>query len=325
MKELRRSTRMVEAEDDLLEYDWGGDGSDLTKPVRAHVEAALVPATGDYSSPLDQLLRLGDPLERVDTDARIAKIGFTQEHVPELVRMTRDRALNTAPGDSDEVWAPTHALTALSHLDLGEHAAKLVPLFDVDSEWFGEELPDVLGKAGEPALEPLREYVQDRGRWNYGRWNAASAVEAIGKQHPELRARAARILSDALEHAGENAPDTNGFFVSSLVHLKAVESLPIIRQAFEQDVVDESIMGDWTYVLKALGQKVDQDDPLVQRSRQRWNEQKVEQRAALPPSLRSSETLFAPKAASQSKAAKRKNKRKQAAASRKANKKKKRK
>jgi hypothetical protein len=316
---------MAEAEDDTLEYDWGGDGSDLSKTVRAHVEAALLPATGDYAPPHDQLLRLGDPLERVDMDARIAKIGFTQEHVPELVRMVRDRALNTAPGDSDEVWAPIHALTALSHLDLGEHAADLVPLFDVDSEWFGEDLPDVLGKVGEPALESLREYVQDRGRWNYGRWNAASAVAAIGKQHPDLRARAVQILSDVLAYADENPPDTNGFFVTSLIDLKAVEALPVIRRAYERDMVDESIRGDWTEVLKALGQKVDQDDPLIQRSRQRWNEQKADLRATLPPSLRSPDAPFAPKAASRNTAAKRKNKRKQAAASRKANKKKKRK
>jgi Protein of unknown function (DUF1186) len=316
---------MAEAEDDALEYDWGGDGSDLTKTVRAHVEAALVPATGAYPPPLDELLRLGDPLERVDIDARIAEIGFTQEHVPELVRMTRDRALNTAPDDSDEAWAPIHALTALSHLDLGEHAAELVPLFDVDSEWFGEELPLVLKNVGASALEPLQAYVQDSSRWVYGRAYAISAVEEIAKAHPEVREQAVQLLSETLTHASENDPYVNADLVSALVQLHAVEALPVIRQAFEQDAVDESIMGDWTAVLKALGQKVDQDDPLVQRSRQRWNEQKAELRGTLPPSLRGPDGPFAPAAPRRDNAAKRKNKRKQSAASRKANKKKKRK
>lgn len=34
---------------------WGGDGSDIHEPVRAHVEADSV-----YSPPLDQLLSLGE-------------------------------------------------------------------------------------------------------------------------------------------------------------------------------------------------------------------------------------------------------------------------
>src|SRR4051794_8802263 len=46
-----------------LEYDWGGDGSDLHKPVRAHVEAALVASDATYPPPLDQLLTLGNALD----------------------------------------------------------------------------------------------------------------------------------------------------------------------------------------------------------------------------------------------------------------------
>ena len=242
-------------EPEAQEYDWGGDGSDLHQTVRAHVEAALVPTTGEYPPPLDQLLTLGDPWKSDDIEERIAGLGFADEHVPDLVRMARDRALNTMASESDAVWAPIHALTALANLQVGTHAADLVPLFDVDSEWFGEELPAILGKAGQYAIEPLREYIQDRTRWQYGRWNAATAVEQIGKQHPELRDQAVQILSDALERGTDNDPETNGFFLADLIHLNAIEALPVIRQAFEQDAIDESIAGDWGEVLKALGQK----------------------------------------------------------------------
>jgi hypothetical protein len=305
-----------------LEYDWGGDGSDLEKTVRVHVEAALLPAAGAYSPPIDQLLSLGDPLEDTDLEARIAEMGFTQEHIPELVRMARDRELNTAPGDSDKVWAPIHALTALSHLDIGEYAADLVPLFDVDSEWFGEELPLVLKNARANALAPLQAYIQDTTRWIFGRAYAISAVEELAKAHPEVRDQAIQFLSDALTHAGESDPYINADLINALAQLHAVEALPIVRQAFEQDAVDESIMGDWTEVLKAFGQEVDQDDPLVRRSRQRWNEQRAQLRTTLPPSPRAPTSLFALTRTGQNKAAKRKNKRKQASAARKANKKK---
>jgi hypothetical protein len=313
---------MTETETNELEYDWGGDGSDLHRPVRTHVEAALVPTDGVYPPPLDKLLTLGNALEVADINKQIKWLGFTQEHVPALVRMARDRALNTSDGDSDAVWAPIHALTALADLDVGAHAADLVPLFDVDSEWFGEELPGVLGKVGDPALEPLRQYIQDGTRWMYGRWNAGTALEQIGKQHPELRDQAIRILSEVLEHAADNDLETNGFILADLIHLNAVEALPIIRSAFEQDLVDESIAGDWGEALKALGQKVDQNDPVYVRTHQRRNAEKAEMRAMLPDIMGAP---FEPSsfAAPKSNASTRnKKKRKAAAAARKANKRK---
>jgi hypothetical protein len=313
----------AEAQDALLEYDWGGDGSDLSKPVAAHTQAALVSTAEPYSASIARLRTVGDALQLPGAEERVAALGFTQDDVPELVRMTRDRALNTARGDSDDVWAPIHALTALKHLDVGDLAGELVPLFDVDSEWFNEELPELLGKAGQPALEPLRAYVQDRSRWHYGRWNATQAVAQVGKQHPELREQAVQILSDALEHAAEDDPETNGFLVTELVHLKAVEALPIIRRAFELDVVDESIMGDWSQVLKDLGQPIDGDDPLIRRSRARWDTKREEMRSMLPPALREpAADALVPKPKRENRAARQKSKRKQSAASRKANKKK---
>jgi hypothetical protein len=313
---------MTDTESAELEYDWGGDGSDLHRPVRTHVEAALVPTDGVYPPPVNQLLTLGSALENDDINKRIAQLDFSQAHVPDLVRMARDRALNTTESESDAVWAPIHALTVLASLDVSAYVAELVPLFDVDSEWFGEELPDMLGKAGQPALEPLRQYIQDNTRWQYGRWNAGTAVEQVGTQHPELRDQAIQILSEVLEHAADNDPETNGFFMADLIHLNAVEALPVIRSAFEQERVDESIAGDWGEVLKALGQKVDQNDPLFLRTHQRRNAKKAEMRAMLPPSMRDPlgpSSLTTPKASTSSR---HKNKRKASAAARKANKKK---
>ena len=95
------------------------------------------------------------------------------------------------------------------------------------------------GQSRQPALEPLRQYIQDNTRWQYGRWNAGTAVEQVAQQHPELRDQAIQILSDVLAHAIDNDPETNGFFLADLLHLNAVEALPIIRSAFEQDMIDD--------------------------------------------------------------------------------------
>jgi hypothetical protein len=316
----KKERSMTEPPDTDLEYDWGGDGSDLNVPVRAHVEAALVPTAAPYPPPLDQLLQLGEIYEDPDGDARVAALGLTQEHVPDLVRMARDRALNTAPSDSDEVWAPIHALRALENLDISAVVGDLIPLFDVDSEWFGEGLIDVLGKAGPSALEPLGRYVQDRTRWISGRNYALETLGNLAERNPELRDRAVQVLRDTLDHAADNDPGTNGFVIGELIDLDAVEALPSIRHAFEQDRVDETVAGDWGEVLAELGQEPDPADDLVERSRQR----REERRAAMfggarlmPPSA------AAPTAPKKSKANKQKAQRKQSKASRKANKRKK--
>ncbi|HEX9370143.1 MAG TPA: hypothetical protein VF897_04025, partial [Roseiflexaceae bacterium] len=38
-----------------MAHDWGGDGTDLSRPVRAHVLAALRPHTAPYPPPVDAL------------------------------------------------------------------------------------------------------------------------------------------------------------------------------------------------------------------------------------------------------------------------------
>ena len=125
-----------------------------------------------------------------------------------------------------------------------------------------------------------------------------------------------------MEHAADNDPETNGFILADLIQLNAVEALPIIRSAYEQDLVDESIAGDWGEVLKALGQKVDQNDPVYVRTHQRRNEKKAEMRAMLPPSMRDPLEPSSYTTSKSSASARNKKKRKAASAARKANKRK---
>src|SRR5207249_984697 len=68
--------------------DWGGDGSDLSRPVRAHVLAALRPNTAPYPPPLDALRHLGDP-HNAGVEERRNALGLGQEHLSDLLRMAR--------------------------------------------------------------------------------------------------------------------------------------------------------------------------------------------------------------------------------------------
>jgi hypothetical protein len=308
------------AENVELDYDWGGDGSDLNEPIRAHVEAALVPTTADYPPPLDQLLQLGDARVAAEEETKLAALELTQEHVPDLVRMARDRALNTLESDADEGWAPIHAIEALKQLDVSAFVAELIPLFDVDSDWFSEELPDILSNAGEVALEPLRQYVQDRTHWIYGRAHAASAITKLAQKQPDLRARVLQIFNDELANSGENNPALNGFFLSDLLKLGVIETLPAIRRAFEEDHIDESIAGDWVSVMEEFGQVPDPADPLVVRSRQRSGATHARTFPLAQPNAELSSDALPMTAPKRSHASKHKNKRKLSASSRKANK-----
>ena len=312
---------------DEAEYPWGGDGSDLTQPVRAHVEAALVPTNAPYPPPVDQLFRLGDP-RKTDVEKRIAGLGFTQAHVPDLVRLARDRTLNTTWSDTDKDWAPVHAMTALEGLDISAVVPDLMPLFDVDNEWYGEALIETMSRTGAPALESLSAYLHDRGRWIWGRAAVAETMGEMGQQHPELRDAAVQTLTEELEHAEENDPGLNGEILAALLDLQAVEALPVIRAALERDLIDESIAGDWGEVLHVLGEEADPDDPLLKKSafRPSWPFDFLERDDIAPPPAPSKPAQSsAPPAAKKSGKAKQKQKRKAAEASRKANRAKKRK
>jgi hypothetical protein len=138
-------------------------------------------------------------------------------------------------------------------------------------------------------------------------------------------------ISAIVQNAEEESEGVVSLAVASLVELKAVEVLPLIRRAFELGKVDESVPGTWGSVLADLGVEPDPDDLLVEESRRRFEERHARMfprgpfgRAQAAPSQRAA--LSQRPAPSQKsrpeQARKEKNKRKAAKASRKANRKK---
>ena len=62
----------------------------------------------DYTDPVARLLDYGGfDLRRINEPwPDYLELGFSGEHVPELIRMATDDGLNNAGQDSLEVWAP---------------------------------------------------------------------------------------------------------------------------------------------------------------------------------------------------------------------------
>src|SRR6516225_3152264 len=99
----------------------------------------------DYALPVSRLLTLGKPNFEFGRGPGYGRFGFGPEHVPELVRMVTDMDLNTANGNSVEVWAPLHAWRALAEIQpVGALDAMLAihkaVLEETDSDQPGEDL-----------------------------------------------------------------------------------------------------------------------------------------------------------------------------------------
>jgi hypothetical protein len=215
-----------------------------------------------YSSPVSELLTFGD-CRNFRGWPNYLDLGLRSEHVPELVEMATDEELNWADSESLEVWAPVHAWRALGQLRAVPAIEPLLRLFHEleDSDWVTEELPEVYGMIGREAIPALARYLDDAAHGLWPRVTAASSLEQIAAGDPSARGECIAILSRQLQRFTENDPTLNGFLISYLVKLRAVEAAPLMERAFAADGVDLSILGDWEDVQVELGLKAARETP----------------------------------------------------------------
>lgn len=264
-----------------VDIDWGGDGSDLDRPVHAHVLAALQPAADPYLPPLDALLTLGD-VPDTTLEQRAAELGIGQQHVPELVRMLRDRVLATSEEHGAAAWAPVHALQILARHDISHVVADLLPIFDLDFNQMTDELIEIVAAVGPDALPSTIGYLHDRTRWAWGRARVADVLQTIAAQHPATRQQVIAALSVVLAGAeADHEPAITGA-LGALIDLHAAETVPLIRHAFVLGKIDETVHGPWDDVLERMGLEPEPDDPLVDESRSRFV---ARNREMFPPGL----------------------------------------
>ncbi len=207
-------------------------------------------STTIYAAPVDKLLALGKA-EPVDSDKwpDYLELGLGPEHIPDLICMATDRELRSLEpeeGEEEEpgFWAPVHAMRALGQLHAEAAAEPLVNLLaEVEHDnWVSEELPQIYALIGPAAIPALAAYLADSSHEIYSRGYTVDGLELIGKWHPESRLECIAALSKQLEAFEENDYELNAFLISSLAHLKAVETLPLIERAFEADRVDEFVI-----------------------------------------------------------------------------------
>jgi hypothetical protein len=218
----------------------------------------LAPGDTPYEPPVADLLTLGEEETRFGQPwpDYVARFGLTAEHVPELIRLATDRELN-GPYDvtRPEAWAPVHAWRALGQLRAVEAARPLAELLAwiQDDDFALEELPRVFGLLGSGAIPALRALLRDPRADQWARVAAAGGLRHIAEAEPATRDEAVAAITEVLGLLSGNDPDFNALLISALIGMRAAETAPLIRRAFEADAVEESIVGDWEDVQIALG------------------------------------------------------------------------
>ena len=185
------------------------------------------------SEPVQELFLLGVEVARGRQWPDYLAFGITTEHIPELLRILRhfESFWYDDQYDDDQGLTPIHAWRALGQLRAKKAINTLLFLIheneEYDSDWIGDEIPVVLGMIGPASIPGLKAYLNTPGKRQWAAISVAHSLEEVAKQHPERRADCIAVLQHALEDFLENDETLNGFLISFLVDLEAVESVPL--------------------------------------------------------------------------------------------------
>ena len=219
----------------------------------------------DYPDPVAKLLEYGGfDIRRTDEPwPNYLELGFSEAHVPELIRMMADRDLNNAKVDSLEVWAPLHAWRTLGQLRAVEAAKPMVRLFEKfrGDNWLATELPEAFSLIGPASIPAITEFMGDVSVEEYSRIAAPACLEQIARDHPDHRDECVSGLERQLALYEANGPALNAFLILSLLDLQATETIDTIRKAFLADCVDLTVQGDVEDVEIAMGLRMTRDTP----------------------------------------------------------------
>lgn len=215
-----------------------------------------------YSDPVAKLLSYGECEDSQEWPDYL-ELGFTESHIPELIKMATDQDLHRDSSESDAVWAPVHAWRTLAQLGAEEALEPLLDIFwmcDDNDEWVFDELPMVMGKIGFNGINRLSEYLKEKTNDIDARIMAARSIKLIAQEHPEKKEECIQVLTEKLaEHAKEDG-DLNGLIIGFLTELKATESIETIREAYVADSVNVFFAGDFEAVEIGLGLKKPRED-----------------------------------------------------------------
>jgi hypothetical protein len=201
----------------------------------------------ELAPPLDKLQTLG-PVHFGEQWRSYADLGLGAEHIPELIRLAQDDNCYKLKENDLGYWTAIHARRVLGELRAEAAIEPLIAFLSVATErWddlFCEDFPKLMGMIGRPAIPALTQALANQTANPHDRGCYAEALKEIAQRHLELRDECVGVLCRQLELFDVNDPETNGYLVGCLVDLKAIDTMPLIEQAYAvEGRVDETMQG----------------------------------------------------------------------------------
>ncbi|HIO92706.1 MAG TPA: DUF1186 domain-containing protein [Leucothrix mucor] len=211
---------------------------------------------------------LGDPRDIDKNKGRewfdYLQYGFTEADVPELLSVVMDTALYEDPAREGKcIWVHLHAWRTLGQLKSVDAIEPLISMFnyymEVDDEWALDDFSEVMAMIGGSAIEPLSSYLSDFSSHEYARVIASDALGKIVKKQSNCRDKVIAAYREYMLASDCSSNTLNGLLVSRLTDMKAVELIDDIRQMFQNDCVELSVLGDLEDVEIELGLRTERE------------------------------------------------------------------
>ena len=246
---LRRgpSRRERELRDLLLidERNW----EDITPPAPPpRPPDFAAPPAGSYPPRLQNLLKLGWQADEKATRARLGRAANWRPFIPDLTALVLDEGLLSGWPAEPPSWAPLHALRLLGRLRAHQSAGRLLALMDREDDWLSDLLPSVWAEMGPQAAEPLWAYVRDRQHDPEQRGNVMIGLQRLAEKRRSYRREVVAGLSQLLDDAPGEDGTANAYIAHVLGNLRAVEALPALRRAYDEDRINLGIVS-WDDVM----------------------------------------------------------------------------
>ena len=215
-----------------------------------------------YKPPIDLLFAYGEKDTHIKDWPDYLELGFTAEHIPELIRIATDENLYWADSEDEGMWAPIHAWRVLAQLKAEAAIEPLLQLFEWEGDWVSEEMPLVYAMIGPVSIPALSNYITKKHKRTddpFPRIFAIDSLVKIAEEYPETKQVCTKIFSNQLETYANQHETLNAFLISGLMDLQVMEALPLMEQAFAAHCVDMMVTGDWEDVQIELGLKAERE------------------------------------------------------------------
>ncbi len=209
-----------------------------------------------FKYPVSQLLNYGE-YEPSGKGYDYSELGIGSDDIPELINLATNFNLLVEHIDDALSWAPIHAMRILGQLKATEAIEPLIDILkyiDIDNmDWLISELPPIFEQIGKASVPQLMEYVRDIDNTLYPRLTALDSIIQIAKADDSCKEDCVKYLRGRIKKYKNEDAIINGKVIDGLVAFKDMESIDIIKAAFDSDSVNFGFAGDWQEVQIRLG------------------------------------------------------------------------